>query len=177
MNEFMRQSKGAISIFLIIVLLPMMTMAGVFIDLARSKLAQEVVVASADLAINTVLTDYDKDLKDYFGLIASCQDTDEVISVSKDYFKDSLISAGFDTNDAQTYVDNVVSAFIGDEDIQGHVDLDAPDMAVGHGLLELLHRKVFGVAPGVKFAVAQVHRVGAVLHSRPQRLHRPGRRK
>lgn len=123
MNEFMRQSKGAISIFLIIVLLPMMTMAGVFIDLARSKLAQEVVVASADLAINTVLTDYDKDLKDYFGLIASCQDTDEVISVSKDYFKDSLISAGFDTNDAQTYVDNVVSAFIGDEDIQDMLKL------------------------------------------------------
>lgn len=123
MNEFMKASKGAISILLIIVLLPMMTMAGVFIDLARTKLAQEVVVSSADLAINTVLTDYDKDLKEYFGLIASSQDTKEVISVSKKYFADSLISAGFTTSEAEAFVDDVVSAFAGDDDIQDMLQL------------------------------------------------------
>ena len=123
MDKFMREAKGAISVFLIIVLLPMMTMAGVFIDLARSKLAQEVVVSSADLALNTVLTDYDKDLKDYFGLLASCTDTQEVIDVSKGYFKDCLISAGFQTSEAEMFVDNVVSAFVGDEDIQDMLQL------------------------------------------------------
>ena len=117
MDRFMRKNRGAVSIFLLIILLPMMTMAGVFVDLARTKVAQEVVTSSAELALNTVLTNYDKDLKDYFGLLASSQNTNDVISVSKEYFKDSLISAGFDTSEAQIYVDNIVSAFVGDGEI------------------------------------------------------------
>lgn len=112
-----RQHRGAVSIFLLIILLPSLTMAGVFIDVARAHLAQEVVSSSADLALNTVLTDYDKDLKDYYGLIASCQSSDEIIKVSKQYFIDSMKSQGVTTDEATVFVDNVLDAFLGDDDI------------------------------------------------------------
>lgn len=112
------KARGAVSIFLIIILLPSLTIAGVFIDMARTKLAHEVIVSSADLALNTVLTDYDQSLKDYFGLLASSQDTDAVIETSKRYFVESMVSAGVSTSDAQEIVDEVVGAFLGDSDIQ-----------------------------------------------------------
>ena len=65
LTDKLRQHKGAVSILLLIILLPSMTMAGVFLDVARASLAEEVVTSSADLALNTVMTDYDKTLKDY----------------------------------------------------------------------------------------------------------------
>lgn len=116
MTAFIRKNRGAVSIFLLIILLPTLTMTGVFVDLARTKLAQEVVTSSADLALNTVMTDYDKQLKDYYGLLASCQNTNEIIEVSKQYFADCLKSAGFTTSEVEYLVDSVTS-FMGDEDI------------------------------------------------------------
>ena len=58
--KFWKKTRGAISIFLVIILLPTMTMAGLFLDISRVKMAEEVVATSADLAINTVLSEYDK---------------------------------------------------------------------------------------------------------------------
>lgn len=117
MYDFMRRSRGAISMMVIIIMLPMMTLSGLFLDLARTKLAQEVAVSSADLALNTVLSDYDKDLKDYYGLLASCQNPSEVIEVSKKFFVDSMVSAGVNNDDAQAYADKVISAFGADAEI------------------------------------------------------------
>lgn len=121
------KSRGAVSIFLIIILLPTLTIAGIFVDLARTKLASEVAISSADLALNTVLTDYDKELKDYFGLLASCQDTSSIINVSKQYFADSMVSAGFQTADALAYADNVFTAFAGDSDIRDMLQISVVD--------------------------------------------------
>ncbi len=117
MNRFINQTKGAVSIFLIIILIPVMTMAGLFVDLGRTKLSSGVISSSADLALNTVLSKYDKDLKDYYGMIASAQNMDDVLSISKEFFKSSMISAGVDTNQAEEFVDGIVDAFVGDEDI------------------------------------------------------------
>jgi len=121
--KFWKKTRGAISIFLVIILLPTMTMAGLFLDISRVKMAEEVVATSADLAINTVLSEYDKNLKDYFGLLASCQNTKDVIDVSKQYFVDSMVSAGVSTSAAETYADNIMDAFVGDEDIRDMLQL------------------------------------------------------
>ena len=52
--------------------------------------------------------------------------------------------------------------------------LDAPDVAVGHGLLELLQGEVFGAPAGVEGAQAEVDRVGAILHGGAQCVHGAG---
>lgn len=115
--SFFRKTRGAISIFLALIILPTITIAGLFLDVSRIKLSQEVITTSADLALNTVLSEYDKNLKDYFGLLASCQDTSDVINVSKGYFVDSMVSAGVTTSDAEAYADSILSAFVGDNNI------------------------------------------------------------
>ena len=121
--DFFRKTKGAVSIFLVIILLPVMTVAGLFLDVSRVSLSKEVVSTSADLALNTVLSDYDKTLKDYFGLLASCQSTDEVVALSKQYFIDSMVSAGVTTSDAEAYYDEVASLFTEDADIRDMLQL------------------------------------------------------
>lgn len=121
--HFIEKTKGAVSIFLVIILLPTMTIAGLFVDLSRVAISQEVVSTSADLALNTVLSDYDKDLKDYFGLLASCQNTEEVIALSKQYFIDSMVSAGVTTSDGEAYYDELASLFTEGTDIQDMLQL------------------------------------------------------
>ncbi|MBQ3524400.1 MAG: Tad domain-containing protein [Clostridia bacterium] len=110
MMGFFSKTQGAVSIFLVIVLLPMLCFAGVFVDLGRIKLAEETVTTAADLALNTVLSKYDNDLKDYYGLFASAQNNDDVITLAQQYFKEALISGDFTTSELDEYGKNIVSA-------------------------------------------------------------------
>ena len=52
--------------------------------------------------------------------------------------------------------------------VQRQIDPHAPQMAVGHGLLQLFLRKVFRVPPGVERAEAQIHCVRPTLYRRDQ---------
>ena len=67
MSKFMKQTRGAISIFLVIVLLPMMTLASVFVDSARIQLANSMAESAGDLTLNTALTNYDSEMKNLYG--------------------------------------------------------------------------------------------------------------
>ena len=87
MNFFIK-TKGSVSIFLIIILVPMIAITTIFIDASRIKLAQGLADSAADLTINTVLTQYDTDLSDYYGLMASCQSMDDFYTVAEGYFRD-----------------------------------------------------------------------------------------
>ena len=58
--------------------------------------------------------------------------------------------------------------------VQGQIHLHPPQMAVGHGLPELLVREIPGAAPGVEPAEAHVHGVCPVLHGGHHGLPAPG---
>ena len=59
-----------------------------------------------------------------------------------------------------------------DQGVEGDVYLAAADMAVAHGLFKFLVCEVFRAPAGVEIAHAQVHGVGAVLHSSDYGLRR-----
>ena len=82
--RFWRKTKGAVSIFLVIILVPVMTFSSLFVDASKVKLARGVASSAGDLALNTALTDYDTMLKDMYGLFATAQDTDELFSKLED---------------------------------------------------------------------------------------------
>ena len=63
---------------------------------------------------------------------------------------------------------------VGEEGVQGEVDLAPPQVAVGHHLFHLLPGEIFRVAPGVEIPVAQIDGVRPVLHGGGHRLHGPG---
>ena len=98
--NFWRKTQGAVSIFLVIILVPMMTFAALFVDASKIRLARGVAESAGDLTLNTALTDYDTMLKDLYGLFATVQDTDELYEKLESYYKTCIVSSGVDEADA-----------------------------------------------------------------------------
>lgn len=87
-------SRGAVSVFLAIILVPCIVVASLFVDLSRVHLSKAAAESSADLALNALLTNYDGDLKDWYGMVASCQNIEQFYQVSASYFIRALKSQG-----------------------------------------------------------------------------------
>lgn len=109
MYKFMENNRGAISIFLIIVLVPMLVVSSIFVDMSRLRLANAAATSAGDLTLNTALTDYDAVLKDMYGLFATSQSIDELLENLEDYYKKSIAAAGVAPADADNYVDQIMS--------------------------------------------------------------------
>lgn len=66
MLQIFRKKDGAVSVFLTIILVPMIVVSCLFVDACRAKLAEPVVSSAGDLTLNTALTQYDATLNDYY---------------------------------------------------------------------------------------------------------------
>lgn len=108
MLKFMHKRRGAISIFLLIVLLPMMMVSAIFVDESRIKLAESVATSAGDLTLNTALTNYDTVLKEMYGLFATSQDMEELYSNLENYYRKSIVAAGVAETDADDYVSQIM---------------------------------------------------------------------
>ena len=97
--KLVHNKHGAVSVFLALILVPVIAFSCVFVDLARVQMSKSVTESSADLALNTLLTNYDADLSEYYGLIGSCQTIDEFYKVSAEYFLRTISSQ--DLSDAE----------------------------------------------------------------------------
>ena len=98
-----KKTRGAISIFLVIILVPMMMVSSLFVDAGRVRLAEGTAKAASDLALNTALTDYDTVLKDIYGLFATSQSVDELFPKLEDYYRTCITSSGVDEDEADDY--------------------------------------------------------------------------
>lgn len=86
------KNNGAVTIFLILILVPVLALSGIFVEISRVELAKPLITSSADLALNTALTNYDSKLKDYYGLMGSAQKTSDTLDVAQEYFKNCINS-------------------------------------------------------------------------------------
>ena len=77
-----RADRGAVSVFLSIVLVPCIAFSSLFVDLSRVMLAKGLAASGGDMALGSLLTHYDSELQGYYGLIASCQDISVFIEQS-----------------------------------------------------------------------------------------------
>lgn len=103
--------RGSISILLVIIMMPMLTMSAIVVDSSRLNLAKSMVSSAGDLAVNTALANYDTILKDVYGLFAMSQiDSDEDFSEKiKQYFATTLVGYGVvDEENAEDYAGDVL---------------------------------------------------------------------
>ena len=110
-----RRIQGSISLLLVIILLPTMVLSGIIVDASRVNMAKSMVSSAGDLAVNSMLANYDTILKDVYGLFAVSQDDPAVIEANiKEYFEDTLVSYGV-TNEAgaESYVQSLMGNFKG----------------------------------------------------------------
>ena len=112
--KFFNKAKGTISVFLVIILVPIMAMCSLFVDASRIKLSQAVIASAADSSLNAVLAEFDSELAELYGLMASCQSDAEVIAAAKQYFKDSLVSQGLSDSKVEQYSESLAGVVGGD---------------------------------------------------------------
>ncbi len=108
------RNHGAVSVFLVIVLVPILIVTSLFVDVSRVHMGQAMVDSAGDLALNTALTEFDEKLNDYYGLLGTCKTSEELKKVSEDFYKTSLVSAGLTGEDADNIAATLMSMF--DED-------------------------------------------------------------
>ena len=60
--------RGSISLFLVLIMLPMFILAGLVIDGSRISVAKTEVSGAGDLAMNAALSDYNQYLQEVYGL-------------------------------------------------------------------------------------------------------------
>ena len=87
-------SHGAISVFLAIILVPCMVFTCIFGDLSRVQLNMAVAESAGDLALYSLLARYDEDLKEYYGLVGSCQTIEDFYEVTQTYFQGMMAAEG-----------------------------------------------------------------------------------
>lgn len=85
-------ARGAVSVFLALILVPCIVASSLFVDLSRVHLSKATAESSADLALNALLTNYDADLKEWYGMMGSCQKIGDYYENAKKYFLRNLAS-------------------------------------------------------------------------------------
>lgn len=94
MLSFCEKCKGAISVFLTLILLPTFVFGGVIVDGSRVLGAKNLISGAGDLAMNAALSNYYEELNTTYGLLAMAETPEEVEDVLKDFFETTLNTAG-----------------------------------------------------------------------------------
>ena len=89
-----KNNKGAISVFLVLILVPCIVVTCLFGDISRVELSKAEASAASDLALYSLMSHYDEELKEYYGLVASCQNIEEFYDVTADYFTGMMSANG-----------------------------------------------------------------------------------
>ncbi|MGE5328764.1 MAG: DUF5702 domain-containing protein [Deltaproteobacteria bacterium] len=87
-----KRETGAITVYLCIIFIAMIVIAGILIDAARISTAEIQIKRSIDSAVSSVLAGYDKTLKDKFGLfVLNDNNAENIRNAIKEYIASSLL--------------------------------------------------------------------------------------
>lgn len=118
MQFFTKKVQGSISLFLVLIMLPMFVLAGLIVDGARISAARTAVSGAGDLAMNAALSEYDKVLHDVYGLFAMSTSMEELQTNVNMYFSNTINNTGLlQSSDSYTrsFFNSIGSMFSGDD--------------------------------------------------------------
>lgn len=114
MLQFMKKINGSVSIFLIIIMFPMLVFSFTIVDLCKIFMAQDVIADATDLAVDSGLTSYDKVLKDMYGLMATSASADDLSKKMEEYYNATLELSGIQlTEEEKKTVNGFLTGLLG----------------------------------------------------------------
>lgn len=124
-----RAAQGSVTIFLIIIMLPMLIFSCSIIDVCKIYMARNTTDSALELAMNSRLASYDDILKDMYGILASSADEKELSEKLATYYAMTLESSTGSkiSTDEKKYVENFFAKLFG---------ANPPELD-GNGLLNL----------------------------------------
>lgn len=109
MKKNTKRCRGAVSVFLTLVLVPCIIITCAFGDVSRVQLSRAGAASAADLALYSLMADYDVDLKEYYGLVASCQNIDEFYAKTATYFSGMMDAKGVSGEGSELFTEYLKS--------------------------------------------------------------------
>lgn len=128
--NFFRKNKGSVSIFLCIILFPMVTYAAMIVDACRVQASKTSLSGAGDLAMNAAMANYEQTLQQLYGVFAMCQTEEELQKELKTYFtatiKNSFGVANVNQNGdyVEKTADMIVAMIFGSEEEYKNYDFD-----------------------------------------------------
>lgn len=112
MWQFCNKNKGAISVFLTLILIPVLILGCLTTDAARIYASKAVISDAGEMAMNAALAQYDKDLLDEYGLFIMSRTPESMEDDLEGYFNASLNGTGIDgADDYDKILDLVTEQF------------------------------------------------------------------
>ena len=118
--------RGAITTFLVVVLVPCIVFVSVFTDLSRVQLNKARAESTADLSLYTVLAHYDPQLKELYGLMGSVQNSEQFIEAAEKYFTTMMEASNVSDYQSTFAWDYVKDLFTG-KDPSNLLRIEFPD--------------------------------------------------
>ena len=91
--SFFYKNRGVITVFVTLIMVPIVVFTGTMVDLARLKLYSSLAVVTADGYGEAVLSEYDNVLKEMYGLFSVTQSEDGKKTIEK-YAKQAAYEIG-----------------------------------------------------------------------------------
>ena len=95
LKKFLSDVKGAVTVFITLLIIPAMLISGTAVDLARIHTAHSTLQNANQLAANTVLTQYNALLYDIYGLMGVAQDDPILWALLDEYIKVTIFGESF----------------------------------------------------------------------------------
>ena len=114
MLKFKKKSRGTISVFLTLILIPTFIFSGVLVDGSRILGAKNLISGAGELAMNGALSNYNAELNKTYGLLAMADTAEEVDDILQDFFETTLNYSGLhreDVSKALVYLELVDGSF------------------------------------------------------------------
>ena len=90
MRKFLKNTKGAVTVFVTLLLIPAILVSGTAVDLSRMHTARSIAHDANQLAANSVLANYDALLQNVYGLFGVMTDDPELAEMINDYIHLSI---------------------------------------------------------------------------------------
>ena len=103
MGRLFRNIKGAVSVFVTLLMIPAMLISGTAVDMARIHTARSILQDANQLAANAVLTQYDALLHDLYGLFGVMADDPVLAEMVNDYIEISVFGEDWQSRELGTF--------------------------------------------------------------------------
>lgn len=128
--------RGAVTVFVTLILIPSIAFTGFFVDFARVKLYKQQAISTVDTYANSVLSYYDGILQDIYGLYGISKDglSDEIDKALQSYAK-----TAFNPNEyhaQQTNVEKLIDKFTNGSSVTGFMPYAKAEVSFEHSPID-----------------------------------------
>lgn len=102
------KNNGAITVFLSLILVPILILAGISVDAIRVYGASTILSDSVELTMNTALANYDQALKDSYGILSMSANENELSNNLIRYFENTINSIGLEFDEEDSYTKSII---------------------------------------------------------------------